>query len=293
MAAEAILEERGALEGLAHGQLQVGVLLLEQVARAHGAGGTAGEAGASETIALALDALKGLSDGVAGDLIVPDAVAHLLELVEDDHVVPGAAKLPGLVEDLLHVALAAGGGDDFTGDLAEPVEPLLAHLGGQDRHALAGQELAVESAAPAVVAGGGPDGLVVGGVELAGDETGHQAAVGRAHLVAARGEPLADHADDAGLDAGEGAGELDEVHGAVLAALHDGLVVPGDAEQVQGVHVPKAHVLQSFLHLLRHQLGVLHLLEGGQDDVVLAGDFDVSFQSFRMDGQIDHGKYPF
>ena len=292
VAAEAVVDDGGALQGLAHRQLHIGIALLQQVARAHGAGGAGGEGGGGQLLAGLLHGLEEFSESVAGDVVVPEGVAHLGELVEDHH---GGIllELPGLVEDLLDVGLAAGGGDDLAGDGFQPVEALLGHVLGQDGHGVHGQELGVEGAAAAVVAGGGPDGVVIVGVKLAGDQAGHQAAVGGAHLVAARGEPLADEAEDAGLDAGQGAGQLDVVHAAELAAVHDGLVVPGDAEQVQGVHVPEAHVLQSFLHLIGDQLGVLHLLEGGQDDVVLAGDFDVSFQSFRMDGKIDHIRIPF
>ena len=54
---------------------------------------------------------------------------------------------------------------------------------------------------PTVVAGGGPHGLVPGGVKLAGDQPGSQAAEACAHLVAAGGEPLAGHGDNAAGDA--------------------------------------------------------------------------------------------
>ena len=108
---------------------------------------------------------------------MPYAVAHLFELVEYDHVVTGVTEFPGLIEDFLYVGLAAGGGNDFAGDLGEPVKAFLAHFGGQYGYAVAGKELGVESAAAAVVAGGGPNGLIVGSIELSGHEAGYQAAV--------------------------------------------------------------------------------------------------------------------
>ena len=111
------------------------------------------------------------------------------------------ADLPALVVDLLHVRFAARRGDDLAGHVAQPVEAFVAHLLGQDGHRLAAQQLRVEGAAAAVVAGAGPDGLLGGGIELPGDQARHQAAEGRADLVGAGGEPLADQADDPRVDA--------------------------------------------------------------------------------------------
>ena len=105
--AEAVFQNGGALKGLAHRQLQAGVDLLEVVAAADGARAARGEAGAGEPVAGALDRLEDLGDGGAGDLIVPQVVAHLLKLVED-HAVGLLPQLVGLVEDLLDVGLAAG-----------------------------------------------------------------------------------------------------------------------------------------------------------------------------------------
>ena len=56
--------------------------------------------------------------------------------------------------------------------------------------------------AAAVVTGGGPHGVMIGGVELTGHQAGSQAAEGSAHLVAAGGEPLAGHGNDAAGHAG-------------------------------------------------------------------------------------------
>ena len=219
---------------------------------------------------------------------MPYAVAHLFELVEYDHVVTGVTELPGLIEYLFYVGLAAGGSDDFAGDLGEPIKAFLAHFGGQYGYAVAGKELGVEGAAAAVVAGRGPNGLIVGSVELSGHEAGYQAAIGSADLMTAGGEPLADHDDDPGLYAGQAGGDLDEVYAAIGAALHSGLVMPGDAEQVQRIYVPQADLFEAFLYLLGNQIRILHLGEGGEYDLVLACDLNVVLELFVVFFEIDH-----
>ena len=266
----------------------MGIALLQQIAGGHGAGGAGGKAGAGKALAGLLDGLEQVGQRVAGDVVVPQGVAHLGELVEDHH---GGIllQLPRLVEDLLDVGLAAGGGDDLTGDGLQPVKALLGHILGQNGHGLAGQQLGVERAAAAVVAGGGPHGLVPVHVELAGHQTGGQAAEGGAHLMAAGGEPLAGHGHDAAGYAGQLAGDL-HIVGDLLeqAAALLGLVVPGNTEQVDGIHVPQAGMAQLGLDLLGDQVGVLHLRDGGDDDVVLLGLLDIMLQANLVDGQIDH-----
>ena len=221
---------------------------------------------------------------------MPQVVAHLLKLVED-HAVGLLPQLVGLVEDLLDVGLAAGGGDHLSGDLGEPLEPLPAHARREDGHRPDPQQLGVERAAPAVVAGRGPHRPVIPGVELSGDQPGSQTAEGGPHLVAAGGEPLAHQGDDAGGHAGEGWGQLDVVgYGAVQSAGLHGLVLPGDAEEIQGVHIPQAHAPQAGPDGLRYRLRVLHVLEGGDDDAALPGLLDVAVQCLAVDGQVDHAK---
>ncbi len=172
--------------------------------------------------------------------------------------------------------------------MLEPVKALLAHFGGQNGYAFTREQLGVERAAAAIVAGGGPNGLVIGGVELAGHEARGQAAVACAHLMAAGGEPLAAKNDDPGVHTREGAGDFDEVDPAILAALHGGLVMPGDAEQVKGIHIPKAHVLEALLDLFRHLIRIPHLGKGGQYDVVLPRLLNVVRQVLFVHFQIDH-----
>ena len=218
---------------------------------------------------------------------MPQGVAHLGELVEDHHA-GILLEFPSLVEDFLDVGLAARGGDDLASDGLQPVKAFLGHILRQNGDGVAGQQLGVERAAAAVVAGGGPNSVMIGGVELAGHETRGQAAEGSADLMAAGREPLAGHGQNAARDAGNGGRDLNIVRGLLIqAAGLLGLVVPADAEQVDGVNVPQAGVRQLFLDLLGNQVGVLHLGDGRDDDVVFLGLLDVVGQAFTVDGQID------
>ena len=287
VAAEAVVEDGRALERFADGELHGGVALLQKVARGHRAGGAGGEAGACQSLAGLLDGFKEVCKGVAGDVVMPQGVAHLGELVEDHHA--GVFfQLPRLVEDLLDIGLAAGGGDDLAGDGLEPVKALLGHVLRQNRDGVACQQLGVERAAAAVVAGGGPYGMMVGGVELTGHEARGQAAEARADLVAAGGEPLAGHGEDAAFHAGNGGGDLHVVRDLLeQAAGLLGLIVPADAEQVDGIDIPQTRVRQLFLDLPGDEVRVLHLGDGRDDDVVFLGLLDVVRKAFLVDGQID------
>ena len=115
VAAEAVIQDRRALERFAHAELHAWITLLEEVARAHRTGGTGGEARARETLAGLLHGLEEVCKGVARDIVVPQRVAHLFKLVEDHHA-GVLLELPGLVENLLDVGLAARRCDDLTGD---------------------------------------------------------------------------------------------------------------------------------------------------------------------------------
>ena len=219
---------------------------------------------------------------------MPQGVAHLGKLVEDHH---GGILLqfPGLVENFLNIGLAAGGGDDLAGNGLEPVKTLLGHILGQNGHGLAGQQLGVESAAAAVVAGGGPYGVMICSIELTGHQAGSQAAEGSTHLVAAGGEPLTGHGNDAAGNTGQSAGNLHVIgHSLEQTALLLGLIVPGNTEQVHGIHIPQPGLGELGLDLLGDQVGVLHLGDGGNDDVVFLCLLDIMLQAGLVDGQIDH-----
>ena len=121
------------LKSLAYGQFQMRIQFLQTIACGHRSRGTGCEAGTCETVSVFLDCFKHICECIAGDVIVPQRIAHLCELVED-HVLRILFQFIGLVEDLLDVTLATGGCDDFCTDLMQPVETLLAHLSRKDRN---------------------------------------------------------------------------------------------------------------------------------------------------------------
>src|ERR1035438_6803936 len=150
--AEAVLEQGGALEGLACDDPQVGELLLQEIAcgdrsrraRRRNVGG-----GPERSVAQAGEHFRA---GRPGDAVVEDRVPEFLELIEDqDKRV--LLQLPALVVDLLHVGFAARGDYDFGADAPEPFEALARHLLRKDGDALAAEDGAIECAAAAVVAG--------------------------------------------------------------------------------------------------------------------------------------------
>ena len=73
-----------------------------------------------------------------GDLVVPQVVPELNELVEDHQVLARLAQFPALVEDLLDVELAARREDHLSGHTGEPLKALLAHSLRQNGDGLAG-----------------------------------------------------------------------------------------------------------------------------------------------------------
>ena len=94
--------------------------------------------------------------------------------------------------------------------------------------------------------------------------------------MTAGGEPLADHGIDPRLDAGEGGGQLDIIGNiAEQTAGFLGFIFPRDAEQIDGINVPQPRYLELFLDFLRDQLGMLHLLDGGDDDIILPRLFNI------------------
>ena len=107
--------------------------------------------------------------------------------------------------------------------------------------------------------------------------------------MAPGGEPLAHHGDDPAGHAGERGRELDVVgHGLEEAAGLLRLVLPGDAEQVHGVHIPEAQGFEPVLNLLRDGLRVLHLGDGGDHNAVFLRLFDIVGKALLVDGKVDH-----
>ena len=223
---------------------------------------------------LVADRFEDVAERPTGHLVVAEVVAELGELVE--HEVAGVeGQLVAGVVDLLDVRLGAVGADDVLGrvraPLVEPVEALLAHALGEDRHAAAGHDPADGDAAAGVVAGRRPDRAVVGRVELAGDDPRREAGVGGEHLVGGdHREPVAEHDDDRALDTGEArrqhdvVGHVDPVAGEV--------VVPVDPPQVAGVGALRVGVAD--LGGVVERRRVLELGERRQRDALRAEALD-------------------
>ncbi len=186
---------------------------------------------------LVADRFEDVPERPARHPVVTEVIAELGELVE--HEVAGVeGEFVAGVVDLLDVRLGAVGADDVLGrvgaPLVEPVEALLAHALGEDRHAPAGHDPADGDAAAGVVAGRRPDGAVVRRVELAGDDPRREARVGGEHLVGGdHREPVAEHDDDRALDTGQARREHDVIgHVDPVAGQ---VVVPVDSPEVAGV----------------------------------------------------------
>ncbi len=210
---------------------------------------------------------------------MPEVVAELIELVEDHQVFSGFAEFPAFIEDFFDVGLRTGGLDGLAGDAGQPFETFLAHFFRQDGDRFAGQQGGVISTAAAVVAGGGPNGFLLGGVELPRHKAGHQAAKRCADFMGAGGEPLAHEGDDPRRCSCQTLGDFEIIQPAEQAAAGFGFVVPGDAEQVPGVQVPQANAFKFVLNLVGDKAGVAHLREGGDNDIAFPNALNGSFQS--------------
>ena len=135
---EAVVEQGGALDGFGGDGLDASVEGLEVVPGGDGARAACGADVAGQASLLGLDAIEDVFRGGARDVVVPDGITELLELIEDQ-VLGVVLQLPALVVDFFHIALAAGGGDHFGADLGQPGEALLAHVLGQDGDSSAAQ----------------------------------------------------------------------------------------------------------------------------------------------------------
>ena len=193
-----------------------------------------------------------------------------------------------LVEDLLHVALAAGGRNDFTRNFGQPIKTFLAHLGRKDRDGIAGEKFGVECTAAAVVSSGGPYRFMVGRIELSRYKAGNQASERSADLMAAGREPFAGQNDDAGFDSGQCGRNFDEIDITERAAAGLRLVAPGDTEKVQRIQVPEADILQLVLNLVGNQIRIAHLSESRNDNASLTRANNRTLEIVTVHGKIDH-----
>ena len=239
----------------------------------------------------AVDDVEDMFERAAGDLVVPEVVAELAELVEHD-VAGVAGQLVAGVVDLLDVGLGARRADDVVGRVlappVEPVEALLAHPFGKDGDAAAGHDPADGDAATGVVAGRGPDRAVAGRVELAGDDPRREAGVRGQHLV--RGdhrEAIAEHDDDRALDARQRRWQ-DDVLGHVDPTAGE-VVVPVDPPQVAGVGSLRISIAEAVV-VDRRRVGELG--ERRQADAALAEPADAVGERLRIDDAVGESELP-
>ena len=292
MLAEAVFHEGGHLERLPGHDFHLGEQGLEVIAAGNGAGRTGGQAQPAEDIPGAHMTVQHLLHGPPGNREVPQVVPEIVELVEDDHLGVLGLELLALVENLLDVGLGARGFDDLIGHARQPLEPLLAHPLWQDGDAVYPQQPGVERPPAAVVPGGRPGRLVPGGVELPGHQSGNQDPVRGPHLVGARGEPLPHQGQNPGRHPGERGGKLQHVHRSKAAAVRDRFVVPGNPKEVTGMHFPQPDMPEFLFDFGRNQSRVLHLGEGGQDEVPLPRPLHRVLQTHRVDRQVQHPRPP-
>jgi len=222
-------------------------------------------------------------------MVVPEGVAEFVELVEDHQVLARIAQFPTLVENFLDIGFAARCGDHFAGDALQPLEPFAGHLFRKNGDGSAGQKRGNIGAAPAVVAGGGPDRLGGEWIELAGDQAGCKTAVGGSHFMGTGGKPAAGQGDDGSPAAGKFRGDDDVVDVAEQAAVLPGRVFPGDTVEAGRVDVPETGPAQGLLNFRRNFRGVLHHRKGGQRDALLTAVVNSVRQYLAVYGQIQHG----
>ncbi len=267
--AEPVGQHRGALEGL-HGHRPGAQPLLEVVAGGDRPGGPGGrdEGRGAGTGPRRRDVPEHALQGGAREHVVGDVVPELAELVED-HGVRLAVQLRAAVVDLLDVALGARRPDDVgrvRDPALEPLEPLPAHPGRQDRDAPAAHDPRDRHAAPAVVARGGPDGPLGGGIELPGHDPRREAPVGGDDLVRPdHREPVTQGDHDRRRDAGQLRGQhhvFRDVHAPGPARV----VEPVRPEQVERVGGAGVDGLEAVPHVRGDQVGFGQLGERRQGD---------------------------
>ncbi len=94
-------------------------------------------------------------------------------------------------------------------------------------------------AAPAIIAGRGPDCFLSCRVELAGNEARHETAKRGTDFVRAGREPFADQHNDACGNSRQRRRKLEVVDSAKCPARSDRFIMPVDSEQVTRIHIPE------------------------------------------------------
>ncbi len=143
--------------------------------------------------------LKHSTQGRACDGAVDDVVSELGKLVENDVVRVLRQPVAGVV-DFLDVAFGARRPDDIAWighPVLEPGEPLGAHSLRQYGNAMTSKNSRDRNPAAAIVSGRRPNRAVALRVEFTGQQTRHQTAIGRQHLVRAdHRKPVAQRDDN-------------------------------------------------------------------------------------------------
>ncbi len=252
------------------------------IAGGDGTGRTGARDQGMQAIPFVGDRLEQVPDRGTGHAAMGEVVGELVELVEHDAGWIPRELVAGVV-DLLDVALGAGGANDVLLGIErppfQPVEPLPAHLLGQHRRTPATQDPRDRDAAPAVVAGGRPDGLVRERVESTRDQSRDEAGVGRQHLV--RGdhrEGVTEDHHDPGAHAADWGWNL-QVRRHRACARPVVAVVPVNPEQVARMRLGRARVGDGSTVPRRRG----HLRESGQDD---------SLRACVLDGALEHPGVP-
>src|SRR5258708_3996488 len=96
-------------------------------------------------------------------------------------------------------------------------------------------------------------------VEFPTDETGNETAKCGADLISTGRKIFPDQSNNPRFHTGNFAWYFDKIYVAELPRLD--IVLPGDAEQVKGIDIPKAHACQLLLNGCRHRRGITHLRE--------------------------------
>ena len=225
----------------------------------------------------------------AGTGAVNNVVTKFAELVEDD-VVRLTVKEFALVVNFLNVAFAARRTDNVVrrrNPLVEPVETLLTHVLRQHGNTVATEDARDGHATTAVVAGRRPHSAVVDRVELAGNDTRHQASVSSQHLVCVdHRELVTQRQNDARLDARQFARQLDMLrhigHAGAICVIE-----PVNAEQVQRMRGIRIDILQLRTDAGRNRRRVFELTVGRQKHT----SFAETRNGILINGLIDYGGF--
>ena len=101
------------------------------------------------------------------------------------------------------------------------------------------------------------------------------------------GKPLANEGNDPRLCSCETTGKFNVIDISKYTALFHGLIFPGNAEKVAGIDIPQPDGFQFLFGFIRNQSRVLHLGNGGDDDVLFPRPLDGILLPFRIYFQID------